>query len=181
MGTELLRAEFPVLTPLVIDVPNSFQPAGKLDNGIPAIKVPDLGNGTLDIPGSYAFGADQAGRPLFQKFGRTAATTFLSPLGTGQYNAMQARLDRRFSHGVQLGAHYTWSKAIGPVDNTDSSPAVKALSYFGRNRVPRSYDRTHNLQLSNIWELPFGKGRKWMNGGGALSYIAGGWQINNLL
>src|SRR5437870_3742611 len=150
MGTELLRAEFPVLTPLVIDVPNSFQPAGKLDNGIPAIKVPDLGNGTLDIPGSYAFGgypkdfrrgylqswnatfqkqlrynfvaelgyvatrqtrqlgyldinsgqvigADQAGRPLFQKFGRTAATTFLSPLGTGQYNSMQARLERRFS------------------------------------------------------------------------------------
>jgi hypothetical protein len=234
MGTELLRAEFPVLTPLVIDVPNSFQPAGKLDNGIPAIKVPDLGNGTLDIPGSYAFGgypkdfrrgylqswnatfqkqlqynfiaelgyvatrqtrqlgyldinsgqvigADQAGRPLFQKSGRTAATTFLSPLGTGQYNAMQARLDRRFSHGVQLGAHYTWSKAIGPVDNTDSSPPVKALAYFGRNRVPRSYDRTHNLQLSNIWELPFGKGRKWMNSGGALSYVAGSWQINNLL
>ncbi len=137
--------------------------------------------GYLDINSGQVIGGDQAGRPLFQRFGRTAATTYLSPLGTGQYNAMQARLDRRFSHGVQFGAHYTWSKAIGPVDNTDSSPSIKALAYFGRNRVPRSYDRTHNLQLSNIWELPFGKGRKWMNGGGALSSIAGGWQINNLL
>lgn len=234
MGTELLRAEFPVLTPLVIDVPNSFQPAGKLDNGIPAIRIPDLGNGTIDIPGTYAFGgypkdfrrgylqswnatfqkqlphnfnaelgyvatrqtrqlgyldinagqvigADQAGRPLFQQFGRTAATTFLSPLGTGQYNSMQARLERRFSAGVQLATHYTWSKAIGPVDNTDSSPSIKALPYFNANRVPRSYDRTHNLQLSGIWELPFGKKRRWLNSGGALSYLAGGWQINNLV
>ena len=234
IGTELLRAEYPVLTPLVIDVPNSFQPAGKLDNGIPAIKVPDVGNGIIDIPGTYAFGgypkdfkrgylqswnatfqkqlkynlvaelgyvatrqtrqlgyldinsgqtigADQAGRPLFQRFGRTAATTLISPLGTGQYNAMQARLERRFSLGLQFGAHYTWSKAIGPVDNTDSSPSIKALPYFSRNRVPRSYDRTHNLQISNIWELPFGRGRKWANAGGALSYLAGGWQINNIV
>jgi hypothetical protein len=234
IGTELLRAEFPVLTPLVIDVPNSFQPAGKLDDGIPAIKVPDPGNGVIDIPGTYAFGgypkdfrrgylqswnatfqkelrynfvaelgyvatrqtrqlgyldinagqvigADQAGRPLNQKFGRTAATTFISPLGTGQYNALQARLERRFSAGVQLAAHYTWSKAIGPVDNTDSSPSVKALPYFNRNRVVRGYDRTHNLQISNVWELPFGKGRRWLSGGGAFAYLAGGWQINNLL
>lgn len=233
IGTELLRAEYPVLTPLVIDAPNSFQAAGKIENGIPKITVPSANNGILDIPGTYAFGgypqdfrrgylqswnatfqkqlrdnlvaevgyvatrqtrqlgyldinsgqiigADQAGRPLFQKFGRTAATTFIMPLGTGQYNALQARLDRRFSRGIQLSAHYTWSKAIGPVDNTDSSPAVKALPYFDRNRVPRSYDRTHNLQISNVWELPFGKGRHWLHNG-ALGFIAGGWQINNLV
>jgi len=137
--------------------------------------------GYLDINAGQVIGADQAGRPLLQKFGRTAATTFLSPVGTGQYNALQARLERRFSAGLQFSAHYTWSKAIGPVDNTDSSPSVKALAYFNRNRVPRGYDRTHNLQLSNIWELPFGKGRRWLNGGGALSQIAGGWQINNIV
>jgi hypothetical protein len=234
MGTELLRAEYPVLTPLVIDVPNSFQPAGRLENGIPAITVPATGNGVLDIPGTYAYGgyprdfkrgylqswnatfqkqlrynfvaelgyvatrqtrqlgyldinsgqvigADQAGRTLFQKFGRTAATTFISPLGTGQYNGMQGRLEKRFSRGLELSAHYTWSKAIGPVDNTDSSPSIKAFAYFDRNRVPRSYDRTHNLQISNIWELPFGKGQHWANHGGAASYIVGGWQINNIL
>ena len=233
IGTELLRAEFPVLTPLVIDVPNSFQPAGKLDSGIPEIKVPDFGNGILDIPGTYAYGgypkkfqrgylqswnatfqkqlaynfvaelgyvatrqtrqlgyldinsgqvigADQAGRPLLQKFNRSAATTFIAPLGTGQYNSMQARLERRFSAGLQLSAHYTWSKAIGPVDNTDSSPSVKAYAYFDRNRVPRSYDRTHNLQLSSVWELPFGKGRHYVTSG-PMAAIVGGWQINNLV
>lgn len=94
---------------------------------------------------------------------------------------MQAKLERRFSAGVQLSVHYTWSKAIGPVDNTDSSPSVKALPYMDLNFVPRSYDRTHNLQISGIWELPFGKGHHWLNSGGALSWITGGWQINNLV
>jgi hypothetical protein len=234
IGTELLRDEFPILVPLVIDVPNSLQPAGKLDNGIPSITVPNFSSGVIDIPATYAFGgypkdfkrgylqswnatfqkqlrynfaaelgyvatrqtrqlgyldinagqvigADQAGRPLFQKFQRTAATTFLSPLGTGQYDSMQAKLERRFSQGVQLGAHYTWSKAIGPVDNSDSSPSVRALPYMNLNRVPRGYDRTHNLQLTSIWELPFGKGRHWLNGGGLLAYLAGGWQVNNIM
>jgi hypothetical protein len=35
--------------------------------------------------------------------------------------------------------------------------------------------------LTSVWELPFGKSRKWANGGGALSAIAGGWQVNNVL
>jgi hypothetical protein len=102
--------------------------------------------GYLDINAGQVIGADQVGRPLLQQFGRTAATTFIVPLGTGQYNGMQARLERRFTQGLQLSAHYTWSKAIGPVDNTDSSPSVKAIPYFARNRVPRGYDRPHNLR-----------------------------------
>jgi hypothetical protein len=234
IGTELTRAEYPILTPLVIDVPNSFQPAGRLADGIPAIKAPDIGNGIIDLPSTYAFGgypkdfkrgylqswnftlqkqlglgfvaeagyvatrqvrqlgyldinagqvigADQAGRPLLQRFGRTAATTFIAPLGTGQYDGLQARLERRFTGGLHLSAHYTWSKAIGPVDNTDSSPSVKAKSYFARNRVPRGYDRPHNLQITGIWDLPFGKGKRWLNGRAPLSVLASGWQVNNLL
>jgi Carboxypeptidase regulatory-like domain len=234
VGSELARDEFPILTPLVIDVPNTFQPAGKLSEGIPAIPLPNVGSGVIDIPGTYAFGgyqknfqrgylqswnltlqkqlgagfiaeagyvgtrqvrqlgyldinagqvigADQAGRPLLQKFGRSAATTLISPLGTGQYDALQARIERRFTRGLHLGAHYTWSKAIGPVDNTDSSPSVKALAYMDRNRVPRGYDRPQNLQIISIWELPFGKGKRWLSGGGPASILLSGWQVNNLL
>lgn len=233
-GTELLRANYPVLIPLNIEGANSFQPAGKLENGIPPVPVPDIGNGIIDIPSAYAvgsvpkkfqrgyvqswnvtlqkqlrygftgqagyvatrqtrqlgyldinagqvIGAGQAGRPLVQRFGRTAATTLLSPLGTGQYNALQASLDRRFSKGLQIGAHYTWSKAIGSIDNSDSSPQIRALAYFDLNRAVRGYDRTHNLQITNIWELPFGKGKPWINNRGVASALLGGWQINNLL
>ncbi|MBK5290140.1 MAG: TonB-dependent receptor [Acidobacteriia bacterium] len=232
IGTELLRANYPVLIPLVIDAPDGFQAAGRLSDGIPAIRVPDYGNGIVDIPGNYGFagypetfrrgylqswnfsiqrqvgfgfvgeaayvatretnkigyldinsgqviGAGNAGRPL-NRFGRNATTTILTPTGTGQYNSLQTKLERRFAQGVQLNIGYTWSKSIGPIDNSDSSPSIKALDYFSLNRVVRSFDRTHSFNVSAIWELPFGKGRKHLNSGAA-SWILGGWQVNNII
>jgi hypothetical protein len=232
--TELLRANYPTLIPLNLEGPNSFQAAGKLENGIPLVIVPDTGNGIIDIPATYAvgtvpenyrrgylqswnltlqkqlsygfaaqvayvgtrqvrqlgyldvnagqvIGAGQAGRPLVQKFGRTAATTFIAPLGTGQYDSLQATLDRRFSGGLQLEVHYTFSKTMGYIDNSDSTPSVRALAYFQLNRTLRNYDRTHNLEFTNIWELPFGRGKRWGSQSGIVSAILSGWQVNNVL
>jgi hypothetical protein len=104
-------------------------------------------------------GAGRAGAPLFQLFGRTAATTFATPFGTNMYDSLQAMLERRFNAGFQIAVGYTWSKVIGWNDNSDSGPAVNSLAYFERNRVVRGYDRPHNLQISNVIELPFGKGK----------------------
>jgi hypothetical protein len=114
------------------------------------------------------------------RFGRNATTTYITPIGTGQYNALQVKIERSFSQGLQFRANYTWSKSIGPIDNSDSSPSIKALPYFDLNRVVRGFDRTHNIQLVNLWELPFGRGRKWMSSG-ARAWILGGWQVNNIL
>jgi hypothetical protein len=135
--------------------------------------------GYLDINAGQVIGQGNAGRPL-NRFGRNATTTFIAPIGTGQYNGMQARLERSFASGFQFRVNYTWSKSIGPIDNSDSSPSIKALPYFDMNRVVRGFDRTHNLQVVNLWELPFGRGRKWMSSGAA-ARVLGGWQVNNLI
>jgi hypothetical protein len=233
IAAEQLRANYPVLLALGITSPSAFVPVGRLEDGIPEIVRPDLGNGIIDIPGGFAvsslpqkyergyiqswnftiqkklafnfvgqasyvgtreirklgyldinagqeIGRGNAGRPLNQRFGRIGATTFIMPVGNGQYNALQTSLERRFSAGLQLSANYTWSKAIGYADNSDSRPLVQALAYYDRNRTVRGFDRTHVAHISGIWELPFGKGRRWLTEG-PLSYIAGGWQINSLL
>ena len=234
VSMEPLRANYPVLIPLNISGPNSFQPAGRLQDGIPPIVHPDLGNGIIDIPNNVALatvpqdlrrgyvqswnltlqkqlkygftgqagyvatrqirqlgfldlnagqviGAGQNGRPLFQRFGRTAATTqVLAALGTGNYNALQTTLERRFAQGVQIAVNYTWSKAIGMTDNSENNPRVQAINYYSLNRAVVNYDRTHNLQITNILELPFGKGKHWLNHGLG-SAVLGGWQINNIL
>ncbi len=104
----------------------------------------------------------------------------LTPLGSGHYDALQATLDRRFSRGLQIAAHYTFSKSIGPLDDNDSTPPVEDLQYFNLNRVVRSFNRTQQLHITNIWELPFGKGRRWANSSRAASAVLGGWQVNSI-
>ncbi|MBI3683591.1 MAG: TonB-dependent receptor [Acidobacteria bacterium] len=136
--------------------------------------------GYLDINASQVIGSENTGRPLNQRFGRLTATTMITPFGTTMYDSLQAQLDRRFAAGLSLAVGYTWGKVIGFADNSDSGPSVNAIPYFNRNRVVRGYDRTHNLHVSNIWELPFGKGKNRVSSGPAAA-ILGGWQINNLL
>jgi hypothetical protein len=136
--------------------------------------------GYLDVNSGQVIGAGNAGRPLQAKFGRTAATTLVTPLGTTHYDSLQATVQRRFSKGLQIEGSYTWSKVIGLAINSDSGPNfVQALPYFDMNRVVADYDRTHMLHISQIWELPFGKGHRLAPGGVAAS-VLGGWQMSQL-
>ena len=134
----------------------------------------------LDLNAGQVPGLGTAGQPLFQKWGRTAATTYYIPLGTNQYNALQAVLERRFARGVGFAVNYTWSKAVGITANSDTAPLVSALDYFYLNRAVVSFDRTQNLQITGTAELPFGKGKRWLNQSRAGSALLGGWRINAL-
>ena len=140
--------------------------------------------GLLDVNAGQVIGAGDEGKPLEASYGRTASTVFLQPVGKGRYNSLQAQLQRRFAGGLSLGVNYTWSKAMS--DNENSSLSVgenktQALAYFERNYSRTSTDRTHNLGITNVWQLPFGPGRHWASEGGVLSHIVGGWQINNVI
>jgi hypothetical protein len=128
-------------------------------------------------------GGANAGRQLFAQFGRSAQTRVVAPIGDSDYNALQARLDRRFAHGVQLNVSYTLSRSMGieGAPNSDGAAAIQIPQYDDLNRALSAFDRTHNLNISSIAELPFGPGRRWLAGGGVLSAIAAGWQINNIL
>jgi hypothetical protein len=233
-GSELLRANYPILIPENISAPNAFQSATTLAKGIPTIALPDTTKGSIDIPGEFAVGsipqdfprgylqswnlmlqkevgwgfigqagyvgtrqvrqlgyldinagqvvgAGLSGQPLYQKFGRSAATTFLTPLGTGHYDALQTSLERRFAQGLDIGIAYTWSKSISYIAASDETPQVQALRYFALNRAVSSFDRTHNFQFRGVWEAPVGKGKHWLSNGGVGSAILGGWQTNWLL
>ena len=53
--------------------------------------------------------------------------------------------------------------------------------FYHLNTALQSFDRTHNLQITNLTELPFGPGKRWLNGGGVVAAIVGGWQVNNIV
>jgi hypothetical protein len=48
------------------------------------------------------------------------------------------------------------------------------------NRAVQNFDRTQNLQLQGMWELPFGKGRAYLSSGGPAAAVLGGWRINGI-
>lgn len=128
-------------------------------------------------------GGGSAGRQLRQKFGRTAPTLLVAPLGNTHYNALQTRLSRRFRDGFSVNVNYTLSKAVGlaGAPNSDNQPRIRIPDLFDLNRAVSDFNRTHVLNIRSIAELPFGVGRRWLNEPGLGSAIFGGWQLNNIL
>ena len=78
--------------------------------------------------------------------------------------------------------NYTLSRAIGlrGAPNSDNQPVIRIPDMFELNRGLADFDRTHVVNVRSIAELPFGTGRRWLNNGGVLSAVLGGWQLNNI-
>jgi hypothetical protein len=128
-------------------------------------------------------GGGLASQALYQKFGRSASTGVIQPLGFSRYHSLQATGERRFSHGFQMNSAFTWSKIIMACCGTGYDPAIsiKIPQYYGLNKALASYDRPYSLSLTGMLELPFGKGKRWLNSGGVLGAAASGWQINGMM
>ena len=130
-------------------------------------------------------GLGAASQPFFNgtnATGITAAETEILPLEAMHYNSLQSTLRHQFSRGYQVGAAYTWSKWIGLCcdPNGDGSPNIPIPQYFNLNRSLMPGDRTHNIEISAIAELPFGKDKMFLSRG-VPALIAGGWQVNSIM
>lgn len=123
-------------------------------------------------------GTGTAGELLNAKFGRTATTTLRGQINSTNYNALQANLSRRFANGLFLRVGYTYSKAMGFESN---QAGVADNLNLARNYGPVSFDATQSIVIGHVYELPFGKGKPFVNKGGIASYILGGWQTNGVL
>lgn len=136
----------------------------------------------LDLNAGQIPGTGNNGRPFFQTFRRNTTTAVVDALGRSQYDSLQAKIDRRFAGGLTFGLAYTLSRAYGVCCNAsnDGGPAVAALAYMDRNLGMLGFDRTHNFQGTYTWELPFGKGKKYLTAGPG-AWLAGGWQLTGIL
>ncbi|MEX2300211.1 MAG: TonB-dependent receptor, partial [Bryobacterales bacterium] len=126
-------------------------------------------------------GGGNASKPLNVLFGRNADTNLLGAVGTGKYDSLQARLERRFSGGFQLAMSYTLGKNLG-YGGVDSAAGtnVDLPWLYDLNYGPNGLDQRHNFQFTTVAELPFGRGKRWAQEG-VVSKILGGWQFNALL
>jgi hypothetical protein len=99
--------------------------------------------------------------------------------GNSTYHSLQATVRKRTRHGLNFIAAYTWSKTLSSTDNAIGYYSYYLQDYYNRRaeKSIASFDYTHNLKLTWIYDLPFGKGKKWVNSSGALDRVLGGWRI----
>jgi hypothetical protein len=117
-----------------------------------------------------------------------SALSAWSSLGKGDYHALQVTVRKRFSYGLQFDLNYTWSKSIdlGSEQEGGGSFGGGAAAGFVENtwnpsqmRAVSNYDTTHQVNSYGVYELPFGRGRKFgTNMNKILDALVGGWQVS---
>jgi hypothetical protein len=107
----------------------------------------------------------------------------LQNTGTLRYNALQVEVRRRFSDGFSFQANYTFQKTLSDFPDEDQNRQDELQDNnnpklnFGRP----DFDRTHTLNANAIYELPFGKGKRFLNEGGLMNLLFGGFQITSIV
>ena len=108
--------------------------------------------------------------------------------GTSNYNALEVDLKRRYSEGLTLRGVYTWSRALDDGDSLNATAAANAVALLSNPYVPSAdygpatYDVRNIAVITATYELPFGRGRRYLNSSGnAVNYLAGGWTINSIV
>jgi carboxypeptidase family protein len=113
-------------------------------------------------------------KPFFQKYGWSQNFRYYGSDASNNYHGLQLKADKRFSKGFSLLSHYTWSRSF---NYTNTYYNIDATQAYG----PNDNTRSHVFLFSGIYELPFGKGRRFLAGGNkALDFIVGGWQMNTI-
>lgn len=114
----------------------------------------------------------------YEPFPGIGGGTIMRNTGLSNYNALQAKLDKRFSNGLNFLATYTWSHTLD--DSYD--PIAGGVSDRNVNIIPISqeytnspYDIRQRVNFNGFYDLPVGKGRRFINHGGVLNMLLGGW------
>ncbi|HTW46319.1 MAG TPA: TonB-dependent receptor [Acidobacteriaceae bacterium] len=97
--------------------------------------------------------------------------TSLFPAARASYNSMQVTLNQRFSHGFNLLANYTWSRALN-----------YGATYFAQNPVveygPNDTNRDQLFTMSGFWQIPVGRNKMFLSHANrAVDEVVGGWEL----
>jgi hypothetical protein len=106
---------------------------------------------------------------------------YSSQAGWSTFHGLNLKLERRFASGFQILMAHTYAKSI----DTDSagsfgSPNLNPAN-FQLDKGPSDFDIRHRWVSSVVYELPFGKGKKFANGVNTVGNLfIGGWQVNSI-
>jgi hypothetical protein len=135
-------------------------------------QVPNPFVGLMPVTAGTAFrGATIARERLLRPYPHFDAVNTTTNEGASWYNALQLRLERRFSGGYTLSSNYTYSRYEQATEFLSAADAAPV-------RIISDQDVPHRLSVSGIYELPFGPGRRFSSNHPVVSTLIEGWQIS---
>ena len=136
----------------------------------------------------YAADTDPTASPSGQSFRfffpQTSSIYAQSSTGISSYNALQLSVEQTLKYGLQYGVNYTYAKSMDegsdPERNSNGSPIINSFSphqWYG----PSDFDVRHNITADYTAPLPFGQGAPFLNKGGLLDRLVGGFALNGVV
>lgn len=103
--------------------------------------------------------------------------------GSSLYNALQIQAEKRYTNGLSFLISYNLSRMMSNTNSGFTSFASNALNKQNQKAEWSidNNDQTHMVSIAGTYELPFGKGRPFLNKGGITNVVLGGWQISPIL
>jgi hypothetical protein len=147
--------------------------------------VPNPFYGKITNPNSQLSGSTipayqlQLPHPQFTTFGGDT-----KPIATSLFNALQAKMEKRFSRGLELLVTYNFSKSVDDASSSDDDFLGGSTSLQDPNKpyLERSvslFDIPQQLQITHVYQLPFGRGKEFGgNWNPIVDGFLGGWQLN---
>ena len=131
-----------------------------------------------NINADYAGGTSTAARRPYQGF---SDINYVDSMGNSEYDAMQLRVQRRYSNGMSLLVSYTWSKAIDLGSGSlIGDLAIRSRDHVGWERAASSSSVPQRLVVSYTYALPAGRGHRFQVSNPVLAGLIGDWQVNGI-
>jgi len=107
---------------------------------------------------------------------------FAAHAGHATYHALNLKFQKEFSRGWNFLSNYTWAKALSNTQQGGANPPLNQRGVcLDCDKGPTGFNIPHRLASAFVWELPVGRGRKYLSSAGpALQAVAGGWSLSTI-
>ena len=151
-------------------------------------KYLSMGDALLDdislhpnIPLPYAGFSGTVAQALlpYPQYQGGAVTNRFAYVGTSTYNGLQVVATRRVTKGLGFLVSYSFQKTLTNTDSANGYYSGNAQDVYNRKleKSVAAFDQPQQLRMTWIYELPFGKGRTYLNRGGMVNQVLGGWTV----
>jgi hypothetical protein len=122
-------------------------------------------------------------RRLLQPINNISSITIFDPKNSSIYNGLSAKLEKRFSSGLQFMAGYTFAKNLdyggSAASGGGSTGGPQTITNIRAGRGPSGFDVKHRFVANYVYDMPFGKGKRWV-ASGPMQWVAGGWMLSGI-